>query len=68
MKKHKKWYGPAYLLEGFMFATGCFTKNFALTTGSVIAAFVTATADTRNRRADIRDAYERGKIEAIEIV
>lgn len=54
--KRKIWFGPAYMLEGFLFATGCFTRNFVLTTGAVIGGVATTIADLHNRHKDIRDA------------
>lgn len=54
--KRKIWYGPAYLLEGFIFATGVHNKSPFLTITSFVGAVATTIADLNSRRLDIRDA------------
>lgn len=60
-KTRKHWYGPLYLLEGFMFATGVYHKSFSLTSASFIGAVVTTFSDLNSRRLDIRDAKKEVK-------
>lgn len=64
----KFWYGPAYILEGFMFATGIHNKSPFLTITSFTGAIVTTIADLNARRLDIKDAKraERAKLEVAE--
>lgn len=57
----KIWYGPAYLLEGFIFATGVHNKSPFLTITSFIGAAVTTIADLNSRRLDIKDAKKAVK-------
>ena len=60
-KDRKHWYGPLYLLEGFMFATGVYHKSFILTMASGVGAVVTTVSDLNSRRLDIRDAKKSVK-------
>ncbi len=60
-KTRKHWYGPLYLLEGFMFAMGVCHKSFALTSSAVVGAAVTTVADLNSRRLDIKDAKNKVK-------
>lgn len=57
----KFWYGPAYLLEGFIFATGIHNKSPFLTLTSFVGAVVTTISDLNSRRLDIRDAKREVK-------
>ena len=62
MKKNRKhWYGPLYLLEGFMFATGVYHKSFILTTCATVGAIGTTLSDLNSRRLDIKDAKKAVK-------
>ena len=60
-EKRKHLYGPLYLLEGFMFATGVYHKSIILTTTSFVGAAVTTLSDLNSRRLDIRDAKNKVK-------
>ena len=64
--KRKIWYGPAYLLEGFIFATGVHNKSPFLTITSFVGAIATTIADLNSRRLDIKDAKQsiKAKYEA----
>lgn len=55
-KNRKRWFGPLYILEGFLFAVGMQNKSFLLTTGAIFGAVGTTIADLNNKRLDIRDA------------
>ena len=52
----KHWYGPLYLLEGFVFGVGIQNKSFILTTASFFGAVATTISDLNSRRLDIKDA------------
>lgn len=62
MRDRKRWYGPAYLLEGFIFAVGIQNRSFVLPTAAVVGAVVTSMADIGSRKLDVINA----KKEAIE--
>lgn len=60
-KNRKHWYGPLYLLEGFMFAMGVCHKSFTLTSCATVGAVVTTISDLNSRRLDIKDAKKAVK-------